>query len=95
MPLRQRGGQQTLNCGEGGGIAVTTRTMTTMTRNQLSASSPTAAAVAMMAIAHCPLPKKRRIAGLYRESRQESLDDSAEVEDCWRHRDDNGRTRRQ
>ena len=32
MPLRQRGGQHALDCGEGGGIAVATRTMTTMTR---------------------------------------------------------------
>ena len=42
VPLRQRGSQHALDCGEGGGIAVTTRTMTMMTRNQTLASSPTA-----------------------------------------------------
>ena len=96
VPLRQtRGGQHALDCGEGGGIVITTRAMTTMTHKGMLASSPTAAAAAAAttAIARCPSPKKRRIAGLSRESRRESSDDSAEGEDRWRHRDEDGRTR--
>jgi len=95
VPLRQtRGGQHALDCGEGGGIAVTTRTMMTMTHKQTSALSLTAAVVATTAIARCPSPKKRRMAGLSRESRQDSSDNSTEGEDRWRHRDNDGRTRR-
>jgi hypothetical protein len=47
------GAVDALDCGEGGEIAGTMRTMMTMTRKQTSASSPTAAA-ATTAIAHCP-----------------------------------------
>jgi hypothetical protein len=95
VPLRQRGGQHALNCGEGGGIAITMRTMITITHKQTLLSSPMVAAAVTTAIARCPSPKKRRIAGPSRESCRESLDDSAEGEDRWRHHDDDGRTRRQ
>ena len=95
VPLRQmRGGQHALDCGEGGGIAITTRTMTAMMHKRTSASSPTAAVAATTAIARFPSPKKRRIAGLSRESCRESSDDSAEGGDRWRHRVEDGRTRR-
>ena len=45
-----------------------------------------------MAIVHCPSPKKWRIAGPSHESCRESSDDSAEVEDRWQHRNNDGRT---
>ena len=51
-------------------------------------------AVATTAIARCPSPKRQRIAGLSRESRRESSEDSAEGEDRQRCRYDKGRTRR-
>jgi hypothetical protein len=50
---RAMGAVDALDCGEGGGIASTTRTMTAMTRKRTSVSSPTAAAAATTAIAHC------------------------------------------
>jgi hypothetical protein len=88
------GAVDALDCGERGRIAVMTRTMTTMTRKQTSASSQMVAMAATTAITRCPSPKKRRIAGPSRESRRECLDDSTEGEDRWRHCDDDGRTRR-
>ena len=52
---RAMGAVYALDCGEGGGIAGTTRTMMTMTRKRTSVSSLTAAAAAAAttAIAHC------------------------------------------
>jgi hypothetical protein len=73
----------TLNCGNGRGIADAATTATT--REQMlapvlaSASSPMAAA--MMVITRRPSPKRWRIAGSNRKSRCKSSDGSAEGED--------------
>ena len=53
---RAMGAVDALDCSERGRIAVMTRTMTTMTRKQTSASSPTAATTA---IARCLSPRSR------------------------------------
>ena len=70
----------TLDCGNGRGIAGMATTMTT--REQTSAPAPALSlsptAAATMVIVRCPSPKRWRIAGPKCESRCESSDDSAE-----------------
>jgi hypothetical protein len=78
-----------LNCGDGRGIAgATTTTTTTTTREQTSLT-----AAGTMAIMLCSMPKRQRITGPSRESRNKSLDNSAEGGGRRRHCNDDGRTR--
>ena len=85
-----KGAVNALNCSNGRGVPCVTTT--TMMRERMLALAPTAATTT--AIALCPLPKRRTIAGLSRESRHKSLENSAEGGDHRRRLDNNGRTSR-
>ena len=75
-------------------VAGATTTMSKRTSALAPMTAADAAAMATMAVMHCPLLNRQRIAGPSRESRRKNSDDSVEGEDRRRRRGNNGWTRR-